>query len=384
MHTSIALMEICSWTIFGLSLAYKFKNKQVPKFALWPALVALTAVVGVSLALNPPLRTFWEQFGFMHWIFLFWGYTWAFEIIWTEAFEKHAVRVWAVALAAAAAYGVFECVTGLEFLRPHKQVLESLGRVYRATGFFSASLTYSYVMGLSTLALFLPASKAAPMRRWMWLSLIAGSLGVAASMSRGAALSLIACGFIYLLFRARRFLPYFIAGSIAAITALAAVSPNLNNTIHLRMEGSSNKRLDLWRAFGEMFKDHPVTGVGLFQGDKLLPQYYEKLGIQQEFTSHAHNVFIQWAAGTGIFGLLIYCGLSLWFLMAAWRLREKTPWGWSLFLGQIFWHLGSLSENNFFDGEVNHLIIFTWAIIVFWTRLQRGDEVRKNRENLVR
>ena len=60
-------------------------------------------------------------------------------------------------------------------------------------------------------------------------------------------------------------------------------------------------RVDLWRAYLQMFREHPWFGIGLLQGDKLLPEYYAKLGIVQPFVSHAHNVYLQWGAGAGVF-----------------------------------------------------------------------------------
>jgi O-antigen ligase len=114
-----------------------------------------------------------------------------------------------------------------------------------------------------------------------------------------------------------------------------------------------------------MWVDHPFSGVGLFQGDKLLPEYYEKLGIHHTFYSHAHNVPLQWAAGAGSFAILLYLFIVGTFLRWTWDLRKSTVWGWSLLMSQIYFHIGSLTEANFFDGEVNHVLVVVWALVAF-------------------
>ncbi|MGZ6480380.1 MAG: O-antigen ligase family protein, partial [Bdellovibrionales bacterium] len=95
-----------------------------------------------------------------------------------------------------------------------------------------------------------------------------------------------------------------------------------------------------------------------------LPEYFARLGIDQEFVSHAHNNLLQFLGGTGIFGFISYCAVIFIFLRKAWRIRKVTAWGWSLFLAQLYMQLGGLTEANFIDGEVNHMLIFTWAILL--------------------
>jgi O-antigen ligase len=140
------------------------------------------------------------------------------------------------------------------------------------------------------------------------------------------------------------------------------------NLLEFHIDHSSAMRLHLWRAYFQMFADHPWFGVGLFQGDKLLPEYYQRLGIVEPFTSHAHNVPLQWLAGAGVFALLVYLYVAFYFLRLSWRLRSLSVWGLSLFCAQLYWHIGSLTEANFFDGEVNHFIVFTWALVLYLSR----------------
>lgn len=217
------------------------------------------------------------------------------------------------------------------------------------------------------MAIFFSSARAGD-RWWKWTLWAAGLVGVAATVSRGAWLGLIAAGVVYCCLYARKWLPVFIGVAAALLMAVSYVSKDLNESLHGRLEHSSSQRVNLWKAYSQMFFDHPFFGVGIFQGDKLLPEYYERLGIDEPFTSHAHNVPLQWAAGAGIFAIIFYAWISLYFLVLAWKLAETSPWGGSLLMAQVYWQVGSLTEANFFDGEVTHMIVFTWAILLYLSR----------------
>lgn len=380
-------MEILSWTTFLLAVVIKAARRERVRFPLAVPLIALIAVVAVGLLLNPPLRPFWFQFGFMRWVFLLWGLMWAFELVWSPEFEKHLIRVWMVALAIASAYAVFQTLTGIDFIHPHTELMATMKNVagrnwfYRANGLFTMTLTFAYVAGISFWAIFFPSARFG--RTWMWASRGLGALGVIAAMSRGAWFSLIFAGFVYLAVKARRFLPHFLIGAAALLIGLSFVSPELNETLHFRLEHSSSERVNLWRAYWAMFTERPWFGVGISQGDRMLTAYYDRLGIQSGFMSHAHNTWLQWLAGGGVFALGLYLWISGALLVFAWRLRGRTPWGWSLVLAQLYWHLGSLTENSFFDGEVTHMIVFTWALVLFLrARTPHATETRHLRIEL--
>jgi O-antigen ligase len=119
----------------------------------------------------------------------------------------------------------------------------------------------------------------------------------------------------------------------------------------------------------------------LFWGDEHLPSVFERLGINQPFVSHAHNNYIQALAGTGILGFICFVGFQFYFFKTARSLYHQlagTSMGrlaQGVFLAQIFWQLGGLTECNFFDGEVNHSIVFGWAILIAikWRSAPRTD-----------
>ena len=367
LHVSMAGMEIFAWTTFAAVVALRLVRRERFTFPLWPGLASLTVVVGATLWLNPPLKPFLIQFGFMRWVILLWSFSWTFESLWSERFERRFVTAWMGLVTVVAAYALAQFVFGIDWLRSSHHWLEIQGSVYRAAGTFSNSLTFAYVLGTCFFAVAGPYYLA----RKTWTSRVVvavAGLVTVVPMVRGALIAALVAICTFVTLGRRKLIPYYVALVVTLVGGLALVSPKLMDNLRGRMENSSNERVHLWRAYGQMTLDHPLRGVGLFQGDVLLPEYYQRLGITETFASHAHNVILQWSAGAGVLALLLYLSISGWFLRAAWRLRSTSPWGWSLLLAQIYNHVGGLTEANFFDAEVNHAMIFTWALTLFMTR----------------
>lgn len=102
---------------------------------------------------------------------------------------------------------------------------------------------------------------------------------------------------------------------------------------------SNADRLEAWKSSVEMFKDHPVTGVGIGQWRK---EYREKYKSDKDTQGlvHAHNNELQLAAeaGTiGLLGFLYFCLSAIVESFKAWR-KDENPYDliiFSIFLGYI-------------------------------------------------
>lgn len=364
LHSSIAGMELFGWLTTIFAMAFTWGKKALPWRQGWiAAYVGLVLATLLSLLLNPSLKPFWLQFGFMRFGFLVFGLALALQTVWSQTFEQRLLKAWLAMLGLAGTVGLIQCLTGFDWIRS----VSAQGGVWRAQGFFSLSLTYAYAMGISWFAL---SSRVFGGKRcWFSYSMLAlGALGIVASMSRGAWLAMLVCAILYLALEKRRLLVPFLVATAVFVSGLALLAPGFGDKIsgllHARLDHSSEMRVHLWKAYLAMAGDHPFFGVGIFQGDKLLPAYYERLGIVEPFVSHAHNNYLVFLAGTGALGLLAFLLLIGFFLHKAWRLRKVSPWGWGLFLAQGFLHLGGLTEANFIDGEVNHMLIFVWAMVL--------------------
>jgi O-antigen ligase len=366
----MAGMEIFAWAVCLCSFAYQFKVRHFAIFKankitnLWLLFFIIT--VALSLAFVPLERPFWFQFGFMRWTVVLWGLTFALQEVWSEQFERRLVTLWMTIVAVTGLYAALECLTGIDIVRKEAVEYQADG-IWKATGWFSASLTFAYNYGVGLFAHLKPAYNKIN-RKFAIAVGVCGGLGLIAAVSRGSWLACIVCVLVYLFFT-RKILVIPAAAAFYALSKLlifysAGFGGKIEGMENMKVDHSESVRLDLWQGYWAMFKDHPLFGVGVEQGDKFLPHYFAKLGIDQEFVSHAHNNFMQFLGGCGIFGFIAYTGVIFIFLRKAWRLRNVTAWGWSLFLAQLYMQLGGLTEANFIDGEVNHMLIFTWAILL--------------------
>jgi O-antigen ligase len=381
LNTSMAGMEIVVWTIMAVVLVQLFRR---PDFAIvrrnrflnfWLVVMVL-AVLG-SLLSNPLYKPFLFQLGFMRWVPVLWGLVFALREAWDVQFESVLVRVWMWAVGINGAYATLQNLSGVDFLR--NDALETPGGgVWRAVGWYSESLNFVYSYGMSAFAISRPALTR--YRRWGLVVCILGGMGIIAAISRGAWLAGILCVLFYLFFERRIWVLPATAGFYLLTRLLTWYSPGFAGKIQgmetLHVDPSSAIRMDLWRAYWQMFIEHPWFGIGFLQGDELLPGYYKKLGIEQEFVSHAHNNFLQALGGAGIFCFISYCTISLIFAYKTWRMRHFSAWGWSLLLAQMYLQAGGMTQCNFISGMNNQMLVFIWAmVLVLEDRLLNASKI---------
>jgi hypothetical protein len=123
-------------------------------------------------------------------------------------------------------------------------------------------------------------------------------------------------------------------------------------------------RLALWRAGWEMFKDHPLFGVGDIGLDKYYVKY--KRPYDKEIHGHLHNNYIHFLATLGLFGFLAISYLFIMIIIKIFRIYKSskgTPFIASYSLGALAAFvsilIAGLSEVNFWDHEIATLIYFT-------------------------
>lgn len=147
-----------------------------------------------------------------------------------------------------------------------------------------------------------------------------------------------------------------------------------------------NQRLVLWTTNFEIFKDHPLFGIGYGENARRLREYYDRLNLpKDQFEGHAHNQFIHFLAGTGVFGLLVYLIFSFYFLFHALQNylyfsqpgqnnSDSIVFKQGLSLGAIgaliHFHIGGLTEANFEHTKMRYSLAFILALIL-WLKLDR-------------
>lgn len=86
---------------------------------------------------------------------------------------------------------------------------------------------------------------------------------------------------------------------------------------------SVTERFLMWRSATNMIIEHPLTGVGLGNYDEEYQQKYILPEAKEREQTHAHNIYLQLWAESGIFGLIFFCALFGYILFWSWQKREN-------------------------------------------------------------
>jgi O-antigen ligase len=139
--------------------------------------------------------------------------------------------------------------------------------------------------------------------KWVGAAIIAA--GCALTFSRGALIALAVGGIIFFWELVRpRWRAY-----LAAVVVLGGVA--IASRAAFGNGDSTSSRTSIWRASIEMLRDHPIRGVGL---DQFFGQYgrryVEPEGWPERYTSHPHNIALDFWLRLGLPGLIL-----LWMLI---------------------------------------------------------------------
>ena len=153
------------------------------------------------------------------------------------------------------------------------------------------------------------------------LTLVVASLAVLSVLlirSRAAWLSLLlgAGWFAFLTppFKNRRRLSVLVAGVVLLGMGVLSVN-SFRSGVFANRTGTS--RLEIWRVAGDALLEHPWRGIGQAGFSDYWREAYR--GNTQELVTHAHNLWLQFAAAYGLPGLIAILWLTGGFLYLAWR-----------------------------------------------------------------
>ena len=239
------------------------------------------------------------------------------------------------------------------------------GTLGRTPGTFSTAMTFGGVMlFLCSLVLSLAVGRAIEPRTRIAAAITAG-LGLAAlffSFTRSSWLGMIASGIVILAALRKRFL-------IPCAVLLVAVFFLLPDSYRYRVTSiwdaqyrTNVQRMELLRGGWNIFKDHPLVGVGSTDLAEVYRQYKPPEAVH--VFGHMHNIFLHVAVTKGLVGLIPFCLLLLSFLrlMVA-NLRRELPsperaWVVGSIGAFIGFVVNGLFEWNFGDAEVVTLLYF--------------------------
>jgi O-antigen ligase len=172
-----------------------------------------------------------------------------------------------------------------------------------------------------------------------------------------------------------RLRPAWVVGGLAGLAALGVVLALVIPRLPPRIWdlGSGLLRMEIWGSALKMLGDHPITGVGI---DQFYNQFratdaqgnfiYLPDGFQESFTSHAHNLVLDWWLALGIMGVpLLVSILWRYFKLAVVRVksagqqgdRTSHALGIGLFASMAVFVVHGLVDNSYF---------FMDLAMVFW------------------
>jgi O-antigen ligase len=260
------------------------------------------------------------------------------------------------------AYGVLQ-ISGRDFVawdNPYSSMISTLGN----PNFASATLAILSMIGLSgvlvkNIHIFFKA-----------LGIVSTVLALIAIVISGSRQGLLVIFFssifylsVYSYMRSRKLgifvVGFSVVGAILAILGMLQKGP----LVSLLYKDSVSVRGYYWRAGIEMFKDSPLTGVGVDRYGAFFKQFREvgyplKYGFEIT-SSNAHNTFIQIFAMAGFFAGIFYLSLVIYVFLSGLRLlKQCQPNEKTIVLGLLSAWLGFQAQSLI---SIDNLGISVWG-----------------------
>jgi O-antigen ligase len=163
---------------------------------------------------------------------------------------------------------------------------------------------------------------------WAYLAATVVMLGgIGLSFSRGGYIGVAAALLLLICATGNRRLiaGYITAGVAVSVAAFATGIQRFTSLIH-PASGSDGLRLNIWASAARMLRDHPAWGVGLDQFVSQYPRYIKPDAWQERFTSHPHNLILDFYVRLGLLGLAWLIFTLVPFFVRGWRtaMRRKA------------------------------------------------------------
>jgi O-antigen ligase len=393
---SMAGMEIFGWSLVAVFLIRLFRSEDDLKELKQPtSWILFTLVVwsSMSLLVNQAfIQNIWVAMGELRWVFPIFAVAFAIYHSFQEDVASKFLAVLTFIATLISIYSIGQYWHGHDWLRGASSPLLIVEETrytgalrYRPYGLFKMTLTYACAYAMFAVYPFSFSFRYLKNSRWrFWFYQICSWIILASvflTFSRGVWLAMIPvfAGLLFIL--NRRFLV--IATAICTIVVIGVVS--ISPALQARMASftdmkhqSNSDRMIVWSANWEMFKDNPFFGVGYQKnGPPRVLDYYEKMGISKNaFASHAHNVYLNFLAGTGLPGFLLYLSFTLGIFFIGCRNVRKLSssrsflfyFALSALAAQAIFMLGGLTEYNFGDSEVRYQFLTHLAFQLFIQR----------------
>lgn len=278
---------------------------------------------------------------------------------------------------------IFICMLFSIFIADSYLIWQGIHGNARASGFFSNAM-YFAGMGVQFLPiLFLAAFCSKNKSKWCFTGLIIlSSVALLLNGTRGAwaPIVIIIPLLIYFYYKNLKRVISCILLMVILCSSLAAVNPGFYAKIgsYIDMNTVSNKeRIYLWTSSWNMFRDHPLIGVGVgryehyYKSQYILPEAnYRQLG-------HAHNNIMNLLAETGVIGCASFLFMFASFLFYSLKnwFNDKNISALMFFSATLGLFLQGMTESNFHNSIVITFYYFLFALYLKYTYFVEMDEI---------
>jgi O-antigen ligase len=136
--------------------------------------------------------------------------------------------------------------------------------------------------------------------------------------------------------------------------------------------GTNFIRIRVWQSAVSMIQDHPITGLGLdqflyaYRGHYILPDAWQEPNL-----SHPHNFLLDFWVRLGVFGVLMFFWIQVWFWKYAFALYRGLRGREALTFALVVGAMGSmvnllahgLVDNSVFVNDLSYIFVLLLSVI---------------------
>lgn len=233
---------------------------------------------------------------------------------------------------------------------------------YRAAGFFGNPMTFGGYLCIYLPVLLVLFFEENILQKYRWLAgvgFIFSFIALIFNGTRGAWVALVPVFILLIGYYAFTNKKYLALCLVAIIGAGAVLSTNQVfvekvKSITSTTNRSNTERLLIWQSAYNMFKDHPVLGVGLGQYKDNYQQKYILPQATEKYLGHAHNNFLQMLAENGIVGFIGFVVMLAYIIGKNLMdfIKKRCPYSLIAASSTIALVLQGLTEYNFGNSAV--------------------------------
>lgn len=139
----------------------------------------------------------------------------------------------------------------------------------------------------------------------------------------------------------------------------------------MNSEQSVTERFLMWRSAINAIEDNPLLGVGFGNYEAQYREKYILDEAKERSQGHAHNVYLQFWAETGLPGVILFCALFGYILYWSWR-RAKNFYGLIIFSATLGLMLYGLTDYTFASFSAMRVYWLLMGVCVVGIKLIEG------------